>query len=359
MKTISDYMTEEVIVIDSNMTVIDAIDRMKQENIGAILVLVEEEGEKIGIFTERDLLSKIDLRNTAELSSLKIKDVMTAELTMIDADEPYVRALEIMHEKNVRHLPVVKENRVVGIVSVRDLIHNYQEELKHDLQIQEAQLQAVFEYSPVAITLTDQNERIIAWNPLTKDLFGMEDDDLRGKPVKEFYPEEKWERIRSLNIRKQGFKNHLEVKMIKKDGEIFNADVSISVLRDKQDNVSGSIGIIQSIAYDKKTEEIEELKGRVARYEQAKVLRLRSANNKTEEILQDLTQKEIILKEKSKMIKEFYSQLDAKNLELKTKIGEIARSNELMMGRELRVIELKQEINELLKESGKQSKYIA
>ena len=61
----------------------------------------------------------------------------------------------------------------------------------------------IFENSAVAITLTDENERIISWNKYTEKLLGYKEEDLNLKPVESLYPSEEWDKIRAENIRKK------------------------------------------------------------------------------------------------------------------------------------------------------------
>ena len=115
---------------------------------------------------------------------------------------------------------------------------------------------AVFENSAVAITLTDENERIISWNNHTETLLGMSREDLHMKPVSSLYPQDEWKKIRSENVRQKGIKYHLETKMVKKNKEIIDVEISLSVLKDNSGKTMGSIGIIMDITKSKQMEKI-------------------------------------------------------------------------------------------------------
>jgi len=123
MRTIADNMTEELVVVDSSVKVVDAIDLMREKNVGAVLVHVEAINEIIGIFTERDIVRKIDFRNAQIIGELKVSEVMTSELKTIDAHETTEHATQIMKEFSIRHLPVKKDNEIIGIVSIRDILY--------------------------------------------------------------------------------------------------------------------------------------------------------------------------------------------------------------------------------------------
>jgi PAS domain S-box-containing protein len=112
----------------------------------------------------------------------------------------------------------------------------------------------IFENSAVAIMLTDENERIVHWNKYTEELLGMGRDELMMKPVKHLYPPEEWKKIRSENIRQKGIQHHLETKMTRKNNELVDVDISLSVLKDRIGNVIGSIGIIKDNTTSKQME---------------------------------------------------------------------------------------------------------
>jgi PAS domain S-box-containing protein len=126
---------------------------------------------------------------------------------------------------------------------------------ERERQLAEEKYRTVFDNSAVAITLTDAQERIISWNTFAENLLGMGHVDLYLRPVKTLYSEEEWKKIRSYNIRQKGMQHHLETKMIKKSGEVIDIDISISVLKDAQGNITGSIGIIRDITERKRAEE--------------------------------------------------------------------------------------------------------
>jgi len=114
--------------------------------------------------------------------------------------------------------------------------------------------QTVFENSAVAITLTDEKERIISWNKYTELLLGATREDLFMKPVKLLYPREEWKKIRSENVRQKGMQHHLETKMIRKNNAPLDVDISLSVLKNSNGDVIGSIGIIKDITQRKQME---------------------------------------------------------------------------------------------------------
>jgi CBS domain-containing protein len=122
------------IVATSITTVVEAARTMKQHNIGALLVV--DHTRLIGIFTERDALFRL-LAEGRDPHATRLADVMTAQPQTIHPDEPFVRALRMMHEGKFRHLPVVEFDRPLGVVSVRDALDDDLYELRVDLEQRE------------------------------------------------------------------------------------------------------------------------------------------------------------------------------------------------------------------------------
>jgi two-component system, sensor histidine kinase and response regulator len=109
----------------------------------------------------------------------------------------------------------------------------------------------IFENSAVAITVTDEQERIVSWNHYTEALLGMTKDDLNLKPVQSLYPAEEWNRMRSQNIRQKGMQHHFETTILRKNKEPLEVDISLSVMKDSQGKIIGSIGVIKDITDQK------------------------------------------------------------------------------------------------------------
>ena len=109
---------QQPITAPSTISVMEAARLMKEHNIGALMVC---EGEKlVGVFTERDALFRVVAAGLPGTTSLS--DVMTSNPQTIPADSGFSTALHIMHDGHFRHLPVVEDDRVIGIVSVRDAL---------------------------------------------------------------------------------------------------------------------------------------------------------------------------------------------------------------------------------------------
>ncbi|MHC4131987.1 MAG: PAS domain-containing sensor histidine kinase [Planctomycetota bacterium] len=128
--------------------------------------------------------------------------------------------------------------------------------IDNELRAAEQKYRTIFENSAVAITLVDEQERLISWNKFTELLLGMDKNDLYLKPIKTLYPSKEWQKIRDYNVRQKGMQHHLETKVIKKDGKTVEVDISLSVLKDSEGNPTGSIGVIRDITQRKKAQKI-------------------------------------------------------------------------------------------------------
>jgi len=138
----------------------------------------------------------------------------------------------------------------VGIIKDITKLKRTERELKES----EKRYRTIFENSAVAITLTDENERIISWNKYAEKLLCMNKNDLSLKPVESLYSPEEWKKIRAENIRQKGMQHHLETKILRKNNEPLDVDISLSVIKDNKGKVIGSIGVIRDISERKEVE---------------------------------------------------------------------------------------------------------
>jgi CBS domain-containing protein len=130
---------QEVITAPATMTVHEAARLMREHNIGALPVV---DGEKlVGIFTERDGLFRV-LADGRDVRATQLSAVMTTNPQTIPSSSGFTTALQMMHEGRFRHLPVVEEGRIVGIVSVRDALGPELEAFVYEMLRQE-QIQQV------------------------------------------------------------------------------------------------------------------------------------------------------------------------------------------------------------------------
>ncbi len=105
--------------VDCNDTVLKALEVMTNANIGA--VLVTEGGKITGIFTERDYIRKGELMGRSAKTT-PVKDVMTEKMVTVTTDTSMDACMALMKQYNIRHLPVVENDKLIGIVSMRDVV---------------------------------------------------------------------------------------------------------------------------------------------------------------------------------------------------------------------------------------------
>jgi CBS domain-containing protein len=110
---------EEVYSVTPKTTVFEAIRVMAGHKIGAVLVMEEE--RIVGIFTERDYMNKIILEDHSSKET-QVKDVMTSKVAFVTPDTLIEEGLAVMTEKRCRHLPVLDNKKLVGIISIGDLV---------------------------------------------------------------------------------------------------------------------------------------------------------------------------------------------------------------------------------------------
>ena len=109
----------ETFFVTSDTTVYDAIKLMSEKNIGAVPVV---DGLQLsGIFSERDYARKIILQNRKSQET-NVSEVMTVAVITVAPEDNIDHCMEIMSARKIRHLPVLKENQLIGIVSIGDVV---------------------------------------------------------------------------------------------------------------------------------------------------------------------------------------------------------------------------------------------
>lgn len=109
----------DIWTIPPDATVYDAIALMADRGIGALLVM--EGDQLVGIVTERDYARKVILRDRSSRDT-PVSTIMSADIVTVRPDQTIEACMALMTEKRIRHLPVVHEGRVVGILSIGDLV---------------------------------------------------------------------------------------------------------------------------------------------------------------------------------------------------------------------------------------------
>ncbi len=118
----------EVITIGEEKTVLDALASLVKNNIGSLIV-INEDGKITGIITERDILKEYN-KKEGKLGELIVKDVMTKDLIIGEADDEIESVEVTMTENRIRHLPILSQKRLVGIISIGDVVKGQMQESK-------------------------------------------------------------------------------------------------------------------------------------------------------------------------------------------------------------------------------------
>jgi PAS domain S-box-containing protein len=208
--------------------------------------------------TKKDMIGKTDFDFFSEGDARKTNE---DDRRVMETGKPIVNKTEKITDKNglERWVSVTKIPRydtkgsIVGTMGIsRDITLLIMGE--NELKESEERYRRIFENSAVAIMLTNENEKIISWNKYTESLLGKDKDELYMKPVESLYPAEEWQKIRSQNVRQKGMQHHLETKIFGKNNEMLDVDISLSVLKNNEGKVIGSIGVIKDISEQKQAE---------------------------------------------------------------------------------------------------------
>ncbi len=119
VKHLLDAKGRDVLSIAPDATVLDAVKRMAEKSVGALLVM---DGDRLlGIVTERDYARKVILRGRAS-DDTPVRDIMTADVLTTTSETTVQQCMNVVTNQRIRHLPVVDDGKVTGIISIGDLV---------------------------------------------------------------------------------------------------------------------------------------------------------------------------------------------------------------------------------------------
>ena len=123
MKTVAELLRAKpagrVVKVRPDQSVLEAIKVLASEDVGAAMVMV---GDRLaGIFSERDYTRKIILKGRSS-DTTRVEEIMTPNVVVVSPRTRTRECMALMTEKNIRHLPVVDEGRIIGMVSIRDIV---------------------------------------------------------------------------------------------------------------------------------------------------------------------------------------------------------------------------------------------
>jgi CBS domain-containing protein len=130
MKTISQFLDQSkrpVYFVEPNATVREALEIMAQHNIGALLVI---DGQTLeGIFSERDYARKVVLKGKSS-NDAKVSEIMTSKVITINTKHTIDQCMQIMTDNHIRHLPIVNDQDVMGLISIGDVVREMMDHQK-------------------------------------------------------------------------------------------------------------------------------------------------------------------------------------------------------------------------------------
>ena len=122
MKSVQDLLQAKghgVFAVEPDASVYDALRLMADKNVGALLVL--DAGKLVGVISERDYARKVALRGRTAHDTF-VRDIMTAGVISIHPDQSVEECMALMTDNHIRHLPVVADDRLMGIISIGDVV---------------------------------------------------------------------------------------------------------------------------------------------------------------------------------------------------------------------------------------------
>jgi CBS domain-containing protein len=124
MKTVTHILeakgSDEIHTIGPDDSVLHALERMAEKGVGA-LVVTEPSGKIVGLLSERDYARKVVLLGRVSKET-PTRDIMTAEVVCVSPEQSVDTCMGLMTQRHIRHLPVVAEDRLVGIISIGDVV---------------------------------------------------------------------------------------------------------------------------------------------------------------------------------------------------------------------------------------------
>lgn len=240
---------------------------------------------------DRRLLERLLAQSALDVSAVKYADSLAValklikeapfDLVLLDLGLPDSRGMESITKLRAQaaHVPVIvvsglDDEKTAGM-AIRKGVQDYlvkgeldsrrlersiryaleRAEAERELQVTEQRYRTIFENSAVAIMLADQEGRLVSWNKFAERLLGMTREDLPGRHIASMYPRPEWHKLRAMNVCQKGMRQHFETKMVRKDGGIFDVDISLSVVRDSDGGVTGTIAVVRDITERKRMEE--------------------------------------------------------------------------------------------------------
>jgi PAS domain S-box-containing protein len=202
IKRVSEIMTREVVTVDGNITVREAVARMADRSISCLIVA--RDGRPAGIITERDVVRL--LSESPHLGRLRLYDIMSCPVVCVEADRPVFEAALVMRKRRMRRLVVVDDDlRVMGLVTQSDIVRGleskYVRTLKSALAEKDEALRVVgkslvektmfldnlLRCAELGIAAVDETWRVTYVNPAAEQIFGVRAGEAAGRDLRELH----------------------------------------------------------------------------------------------------------------------------------------------------------------------------
>jgi CBS domain-containing protein len=134
MRTVQHLLDEksgDIHSVHPDDSVFDAIKKLANANIGSLIVI--EDGRPVGIFTERDYARSVVLQGKSSPTT-PIRDIMTTRVIYVKPEQTVEECMAIMTDKHIRHLPVLSDDKLVGMISIGDLVKSIIEDQKFTIE---------------------------------------------------------------------------------------------------------------------------------------------------------------------------------------------------------------------------------
>jgi CBS domain-containing protein len=138
MKSLKDILVSQSLhTVKADSNIYDVVCFMAEHNIGLVPVL-SEEGKLLGVFSERDLVRRV-IAKGLDLKTTKVEEIMTKDLVLATVGETYEQCLQKMKERGTRHILIIENEKLAGILSIRDL-------LEMDIKVQRETIEVLHNY---------------------------------------------------------------------------------------------------------------------------------------------------------------------------------------------------------------------
>ena len=134
MRTVQQLLDEkghDIQSIHPDDSVFDAIQKLANANIGSLIVV--EDDRPVGIFTERDYARNVILKGKSSPTT-KVRDIMTTRVIFVQPEQTVEHCMAIMTDKHIRHLPVLRDEKLIGMISIGDLVKSIIADQKHTIE---------------------------------------------------------------------------------------------------------------------------------------------------------------------------------------------------------------------------------